>query len=166
MRAACSEAPTEQATPSDWTGAPGRGSSRGLWLREELSKPGGITSPDCVPCPVRTLELCRENRTQRTLTRDSPARTGPVRRRHFLRSAGAVAGTGLLAGCTDLLGGGVTTGTDEPIRIGASLPFTGFLAEEGVEMYLGMEYWRRNLNEDGGLLGRPVEFVIHDDRGT
>ncbi|MFB6133426.1 MAG: ABC transporter substrate-binding protein [Halanaeroarchaeum sp.] len=55
-------------------------------------------------------------------------------------------------------------GVRRTLRIGASLPFSGFMRIEGVEMYLGMEFWRQRINERGGLLGRPVEFVIYDDR--
>lgn len=53
-----------------------------------------------------------------------------------------------------------------PIRIGASLPYSGFMQADGVEMSLGMYYWREELNRNGGLLGRPVEFVIYNDNST
>lgn len=92
-------------------------------------------------------------------------------RRRFLRATGALVAVGTTAGCsmlTDRSSGTATTdagtATGEPIRIGASLPFSGFMRIEGAEMYLGMEFWRQRLNERGGLLGRPVEFVIYDDR--
>lgn len=88
-----------------------------------------------------------------------------IRRRRVLQTAGTFMATSL-SGCSDIIGRSAMGDADEPVRIGASLPFTGFLSEEGVEMYLGMEYWRKQVNNDGGLLDRSVEFVIYDDGST
>lgn len=91
-------------------------------------------------------------------------------RRRFLRLAATASIAGGLAGCTELeLGGGASDigdRSDDPIRIGLSLPFTGFMSEEGPEFLLGSEYWRQELNAAGGLLDRPVEFVVYDDGST
>lgn len=54
-------------------------------------------------------------------------------------------------------------GGADPVRIGISVPFTGFMAEEGPEVALGIDFWRQKVNAEGGLLGRPVEFVMYDD---
>lgn len=97
-------------------------------------------------------------------------RAGRPSRRQFLRTVGAISAVGTTAGCSMPTGEPSGTATDrrtptgEPIRIGASLPFSGFMQVEGAEMYLGMEFWRQRVNERGGLLGRPVEFVVYDDR--
>lgn len=89
-----------------------------------------------------------------------------VDRRRFLGTLGALGATGPTAGCTDIVGAPTGERREGPLTIGGSLPFTGFMATEGPELYLGMEFWRREVNEAGGLLGRPVEFRIYDDGST
>jgi branched-chain amino acid transport system substrate-binding protein len=59
--------------------------------------------------------------------------------------------------------GGSGGGSDDPIRIGTSLPLTGEFSQPGTAAQEGYEVWREMLNDDGGLLGRPVELVIKDD---
>lgn len=51
-----------------------------------------------------------------------------------------------------------------PLRVGASLSLTGTLAQSGEKVKRGYELWAREVNARGGLIGRPVEFVILDDR--
>lgn len=51
----------------------------------------------------------------------------------------------------------------DPIVIGASLPLTGDFADTGVFVRDGYEAMVEYLNEQGGLLGRPVELVVEDD---
>jgi branched-chain amino acid transport system substrate-binding protein len=79
----------------------------------------------------------------------------------------------VVAGCggdDDDEAGGTGTGaagteaSGEPIRIGASLPLTGDFSEPGEAAKQGYELWQEMVNEDGGLLGRPVEMVIKDDQ--
>ena len=53
--------------------------------------------------------------------------------------------------------------TDSPIRIGASLPLTGRFEGPGTGTQRGYETWAAMINEDGGLLGRPVELVLVDN---
>jgi branched-chain amino acid transport system substrate-binding protein len=79
------------------------------------------------------------------------------------RAALAVAATLALAagGCGDDDGGGGSS--DEPIKVGASLPLTGEFSEPGKAAQQGFEVWEAMVNEQGGLLGRPVELVIKDD---
>jgi branched-chain amino acid transport system substrate-binding protein len=50
-----------------------------------------------------------------------------------------------------------------PIRIGATISETGALATQGVAAANGYRLCEQHVNEAGGLFGRPVEFVIHDD---
>lgn len=88
-----------------------------------------------------------------------------IERRRFLQTAGTLTAASL-TGCSDSIGRTAVGDTEESVRIGASLPFTGFLSEEGAEMHLGMEYWRKQVNDDGGLLNRSVEFVTYDDGST
>lgn len=52
----------------------------------------------------------------------------------------------------------------EPIVIGASLPLTGFLSTPGRKHRDGYELCARMLNDRGGLLGRPVNLIVSDNR--
>ncbi len=47
--------------------------------------------------------------------------------------------------------------------IGGSLPLTGRFAETAKWIEKGMKYWASEINAQGGLLGRQVEFIIYDD---
>jgi len=51
----------------------------------------------------------------------------------------------------------------EPIKIGASLPLTGRMSEPGSAAQQGYEVWAEIVNENGGILGRPVELNIVDN---
>lgn len=53
----------------------------------------------------------------------------------------------------------------EPYRIGLSLGITGKYAAIALHQMQGIQLWAREVNARGGLLGRPVTLVIHDDRG-
>ena len=52
----------------------------------------------------------------------------------------------------------------EPIRIGASISNTGTYAKIGRYMQEAYLLWERQVNERGGILGRPVKIVIYDDK--
>jgi branched-chain amino acid transport system substrate-binding protein len=52
------------------------------------------------------------------------------------------------------------------IRIGFSMPMTGASAPAGKMFLLGREIWRDEVNANGGLLGRPVQFVYYDDQSN
>src|SRR3990170_6174443 len=51
----------------------------------------------------------------------------------------------------------------KPIKIGFSMALTGGLAGAGKGALIAMEIWRDDVNKQGGLLGRQVEFVYYDD---
>ncbi len=51
-----------------------------------------------------------------------------------------------------------------PIRVGGTLALTGPLAAAGNIQKLVGEIYVERLNRKGGLLGRPVEFVVRDDQ--
>jgi branched-chain amino acid transport system substrate-binding protein len=61
-------------------------------------------------------------------------------------------------------GGGTGTASGEPIKIGASLPLTGDFSEPGVAAQQGYQIWQQQVNDSGGLLGRPVKITIKDDQ--
>ncbi len=52
----------------------------------------------------------------------------------------------------------------QPIRIGASISMTGTYAKPGVYGREGYLLCQKHVNEQGGVLGRKIEFVIYDDR--
>src|SRR3954467_12181027 len=54
----------------------------------------------------------------------------------------------------------------ESTRIGFSMPLTGPSAPAGRMFLLGREIWRDEVNANGGLLGRPVQFVYYDDQSN
>ena len=51
------------------------------------------------------------------------------------------------------------------IRVGAALPLTGIYAADGEDMQSGLEMAVADLNDAGGLLGRPVELRVFDTEG-
>ncbi len=70
----------------------------------------------------------------------------------------------LLSSFTVLLAGAVPAPAQSPLRIGASLSLTGTYAKPGLYGREGYALCQKHLNEGAGVLGRPIEFVIYDDR--
>jgi branched-chain amino acid transport system substrate-binding protein len=52
----------------------------------------------------------------------------------------------------------------KPIKIGYSLSLSGILAANGKTALLAHKLWEENINNKGGLLGRPVKLVCVDDK--
>jgi branched-chain amino acid transport system substrate-binding protein len=52
-----------------------------------------------------------------------------------------------------------------PIRIGYCLSLTGPLAGNSRSAKLAHDIWQEDVNAGGGLLGRSVELICHDDHG-
>ena len=60
-----------------------------------------------------------------------------------------------------LVGGGPwPAAAQQPIRIGASVSMTGTYAKPGTYFREGYLLCQKHVNEQGGLLGRKIEFVI------
>ena len=55
---------------------------------------------------------------------------------------------------------------EEPIKVGGSLSLTGFLAPTANIHKLTGDIFVEQLNEAGGLLGRPVEWALLDDESA
>jgi branched-chain amino acid transport system substrate-binding protein len=51
-----------------------------------------------------------------------------------------------------------------PVRIGQTLSLTGPFAPTGLIHKIVSEYYVDRLNKNGGLLGRPVQYVLYDDQ--
>jgi branched-chain amino acid transport system substrate-binding protein len=94
---------------------------------------------------------------------------GVVRKRLSLWVVLAVLAALVVAGCGSDDGGdgGASGGSGEeggsPIEIGASLPLTGEFSEPGKAAQQGYKVWEAMINEQDGLLGRKVKFIIRDD---
>ena len=58
----------------------------------------------------------------------------------------------------------VASTAEKPIRIGFSIAQSGGIAAGGKAGLTALELWRNDVNGVGGLLGRPVEFVVYDDQ--
>ncbi|MFE2188097.1 ABC transporter substrate-binding protein [Streptomyces sp. NPDC059455] len=52
----------------------------------------------------------------------------------------------------------------EAITIGVSMSLTGPLGLNGRSALLAQKIWTDDINSRGGLLGRPVQLVVYDDR--
>ncbi len=56
--------------------------------------------------------------------------------------------------------------TDEPIRVGVCAVLSGTNAAHGEFYTQGVELWKDQVNESGGILGRQVEIVYEDSGET
>jgi branched-chain amino acid transport system substrate-binding protein len=61
------------------------------------------------------------------------------------------------------LASGSMVEAQKPIRIGASLSLTGTYAALGQNQHRGYQLCVKHTNEKGGVLGRKLELVLHDD---
>ncbi|MPZ52724.1 MAG: ABC transporter substrate-binding protein [Acidimicrobiia bacterium] len=61
-------------------------------------------------------------------------------------------------------GGGSDSPEGEPIVFGGALPLTGWGSDAGELNHRGYQLWEKQVNESGGILGRPVELLIYDDQ--
>jgi branched-chain amino acid transport system substrate-binding protein len=50
-----------------------------------------------------------------------------------------------------------------PIRIGATVSLSGRYSEPSAMVRDGYRLWEKQVNQRGGLMGRPVELVVYDD---
>ena len=82
-----------------------------------------------------------------------------MKRRTFLTALGASGVTGMAA--TPAY---AQKPAGEPVRVGGSLALTGPLAATGLIHKIVGELYVEQLNQRGGLLGRPVEWVLKDDQ--
>ncbi len=73
-------------------------------------------------------------------------------------------GLAILAGILILLTGSPIHGSGRPITIGVSLSLSGKYAAMGKMQKKGFELWEDYTNSQQGLLGRPVQMRIIDDR--
>lgn len=82
-----------------------------------------------------------------------------VTRRKLLRATGAAGGVSLVAGCSNLIGGG---DDDDRIVIGGLQPFSGPFAIYGEMHQAGAEFAAQELNDDGGVLDQELAIESSD----
>lgn len=84
-----------------------------------------------------------------------------MKRRQFLKMAGATALAASLPGLLSACGGGSTG----PIKLGVLVPFSGNFAGYGNEILSGIQLY---IDDDlgGEIAGRPVEYVVEDSEGN
>ncbi|GAK53189.1 ABC transporter substrate-binding protein [Candidatus Moduliflexus flocculans] len=59
-----------------------------------------------------------------------------------------------------------TSHAQDPIVIGLSVPMTGQYGETGKSIHTGVELAVKQINEAGGIQGRPLEIIIGDSQGA
>lgn len=77
----------------------------------------------------------------------------------------------VIAGCSSSPGGGTggsggSSSSSAPITIGGTLGLTGALSVTSVEYNAVYNYWAKQVNASGGLLGRKVSLRILNDNST
>ncbi len=68
-----------------------------------------------------------------------------------------------VAGCGPAGGGAAASVAHPPIVIGVSLSLTGGFSADGQAFYRGYKLWQTDVNSHGGILGRPVRFIVLND---
>ena len=86
-----------------------------------------------------------------------------ITRRTFLATAATAAAAGPLATGPLVLGARPARAAD-PIVIGLPISQTGNLADSAAHVYKAFVLWQEQINAKGGLIGRPVELKIYDDK--
>ena len=88
-----------------------------------------------------------------------------VSRRHFLQGSAAVAmGLGL-AGCGNDGGDSASGDGGSTIKVGILGPHTGDVANYGIACRNGAQLYFDQLNADGGINGKQVEYLVEDEQG-
>jgi branched-chain amino acid transport system substrate-binding protein len=90
-------------------------------------------------------------------------------RRHRARFLILTAVTTVCAVAAAACGSGTTavsSGAGKPVTIGISLPLTGDFSADGLACKKGFELWASDVNNAGGLFGRPVKLTILNDNSS
>ena len=83
-------------------------------------------------------------------------RISPLDRRGFMQ---AIAAAGLAA---PIAGSGAWSQGKEPLKVGVTMPLTGSQAGYGNDFVIGMRQALKDVNDAGGVAGRPLELVVLD----
>jgi len=79
--------------------------------------------------------------------------------------------TFMLIICILILIGGCSGGTGlavhkDTVKIGIDFPMSGPLAVYGNPLFEGFQLAAEEINQEGGINGRPIQLVVQDNRGT
>lgn len=74
-------------------------------------------------------------------------------------------GAAALGAATGIAGFSHRASAAESIKIGCPVNVTGALGSVGTQMRQACEFWAKQVNASGGILGRPVELVVQDTHG-
>ncbi|MPZ70914.1 MAG: ABC transporter substrate-binding protein [Actinobacteria bacterium] len=118
---------------------------------------------------VLVVAACGGTETTDTTTAADADTTAAVTETTTAATETTAAATETTAAATDTTapGGTDTTaagGEGEPIVFGASLPLTGEFSISGSKHANGYQFCVDEINARGGLLGRPVELLVEDNR--
>lgn len=73
----------------------------------------------------------------------------------------------VLTGCGGAIGEGAEPqGSADTLKIGLIAPVTGPAVQEGLALQRGFELGVKKINDAGGVMGQPVEFVMVDDQAS
>lgn len=67
--------------------------------------------------------------------------------------------------CLYLIPVSVSSAETKPIRIGATVSLDGKYSEPSAMIQGGYKLWESQVNQRGGLLGRPVQLILYNDKG-
>ncbi len=90
-------------------------------------------------------------------------------RRQFLKYTATAAIAAAVAGSVGYYAGAYlypaknSSSTQNPVKLGGTLPLSGSSAADGQQFYRGYQLAISRINANGGILGRPVQLVIYDD---
>ena len=107
---------------------------------------------------MRKLSYRNDQNPKHSVKTGSAGGHASVDRRGFLTGgAAAVGGAAMLAQVNE-----ARAQSGDPVPIGAALPLSGAAAADGVEFRQGLELAAEEINEAGGILGRPIELHVQD----
>jgi ABC-type branched-subunit amino acid transport system substrate-binding protein len=81
-------------------------------------------------------------------------------------AAALAASTLLLAACGGAVKESAAKTSEDGLKIGLIAPVTGPVVPEGTALERGFELGVKRINDEGGVLGKPVEFVKADDEAN
>ena len=85
-----------------------------------------------------------------------------ITRRKFLKSVGALGGAAAFGGVN--ISKHSFAQTKEPIKVGCIIPLTGPFGTEAKDQEAGVTLAVEEFNAKGGVLKRPVELLVRDDK--
>lgn len=105
------------------------------------------------------------------MTDETARRPARVTRKQLVAGMGSATFGGLLAGGAAGFFGGQSAsdaqasgGSGEPVVVGALLPVTGAAAGDAQEQLRGLKLGAKQINDAGGIGGRPIEIQVQDAR--